>query len=640
VIIGTAGHIDHGKTTLVRALTGIDTDRLKEEKQRGISIELGYAYVPLANGEMLGFVDVPGHEKLIHTMAAGATGIDFALLVIAADDGVMPQTREHLAILDLLGVTHGAVALTKSDRVEAARIADVRHEIEGLLTASALRDAPVFVVNASRADDVGIAALRTYLHATSIASDARSSAGLFRLAVDRVFTLAGHGTIVTGTAHAGRVRTGDSVRVMPQGLTARVRAIHANNRESETGSAGQRCAINLSGLEKSDLARGDWLADARAFSPSPRIDVRLHLLDGAAALRNWSAVHVHLGATHALAHIVPLEADVIAPNTATLVQLVFDAPICTASGDRVLIRDAQARHTLGGGRVLDANAPARKRRSAERKRYLGAVESWLEARSLDTLFRGAPFGISISDLERITAMPIAALAVPTNTHSLQSKSDRCILAESRWLALRETALTALGEFHAKAPEEAGVEITRLRRIALPVMPDSPWRALIEELIFERRIARNGPWLHLPEHHVAISDVETRLAGKLMSLISAGGFDPPWVRDLAKLAATSETSVRRTLRKISAHGDVHQVVPDLFYAAERVRELAGIVAQLASEHGEIEAAAFRDRIDLGRKRAIQILEFFDRVGYTRRVHDARKLRSGHDDLFQTSASVAS
>ena len=490
----------------------------------------------------------------------------------------------------------------------------------------------MFVVNAARADDLGVAALRTYLHATAIAADARSSTGLYRLAVDRVFTLAGHGTVVTGTVHAGSVRVGDTVSVMPQGLSARVRAIHANNRASETGNTGQRCAINLAGVDKSDIVRGDWLADPRAFAPSPRVDVHLHLLESATALRNWSPVHVHLGAAHALAHVVPLDADVIAPGASARAQLVFEAPICAASGDRLIVRDAQARHTLGGGRVLDADAPARKRRSAERKRYLSAIENWLSGQGIDALLRGAPFGLAIADLERITATPARALALPVDTHSLQTKPDRWLLAESRWQTLRERALAALGDFHEKSPEEPGVEITRLRRIAAPMMPEVPWRALIEELIFEQRVARKGPWLHLPEHHLVMSADETSLAGVLTPLIAAGGYVPPWVRDLASNVAASENGVRQTLRKLAAQGDLHQVVHDLFYTAERVRELAAVIAQLAGEHGEIAAAAFRDRIGVGRKRAIQILEFFDRVGYTRRVHDAHRLRSGHEGFF--------
>jgi selenocysteine-specific elongation factor len=632
MIIGTAGHIDHGKTTLVRALTGIDTDRLKEEKERGISIELGYAYVPLANGEMLGFVDVPGHEKLIHTMAAGASGIDFALLVVAADDGVMPQTREHLAILDLLGVARGAVALTKCDRVDATRIDAVREEIGALLGTSALRDAPTFVVNALHADDAGVAALHEHLTTFAIDASQRSSAGLFRFAIDRVFTLAGHGTVVTGTVHAGAVRVGDTVSVMPQGRTARVRGIHANHRESDVGIAGQRCAINLAGVEKNELARGDWLADARAFVPSPRIDVRLLMLDGAPALRNWTPVHVHLGTAHRLAHVVPLDTDVLTAGASARTQLVFDEAICAATGDRLLVRGAQARHTLGGGRVLDANAPARKRRSAGRMRWFDAIEAMLDDGNIAELLHSAPFGFALADLERIASLPAASLALPADAHAFATKPQSHVIARAHRNALRDATLAALGAFHASAPEEAGVEITRLRRMAAPAMPEAPWRALIDELVAEHCVARNGPWLHLPEHRVVLSAQEMLLADKIAPLLDAGAFDPPWVRDLAKAAAAAEDDVRRTLRKLARSGAVHQIVPDLFYAAARVRELAGIAAQLAGEHGDVAAAIFRDRVGVGRKRAIQILEFFDRVGYTRRVHDAHRLRGERQGFF--------
>jgi len=632
MIIGTAGHIDHGKTTLVRALTGIETDRLKEEKERGISIELGYAYVPLSNGEMLGFVDVPGHEKLIHTMAAGASGIDYALLVVAADDGVMPQTREHLAILDLLGVSRGAVALTKSDRAGAARVDAVREEISALLAASTLHGAPSFVVDALHSADSGVAALREYLYAAAVASDQRSSAGLFRLAIDRVFTLAGYGTVVTGTVHAGVVHVGDAVSVMPQARGARVRGIHANHRESEIGVAGQRCAINLAGVEKADLARGGWLADARAFAPSPRIDVRLRLLDGASALRNWTPVHVHLGTAHRLAHVVPLDSEVLAAGASARAQLVFDDAICAAAGDRLLIRDAQARHTLGGGRVLDANAPARKRRGAERMRRLDAIETMLDGGNLAALVQSAPFGFALADLERIAAQAAMSLPLPPDAHVFATKPQGHVMALARRQALRDAALATLAAFHAGATEEPGVEITRLRRLAAPAMPEPAWRALVEELVAERCVVRNGPWLHLPEHRVAMSAHEAALADKLAPLLEAGAFDPPWVRDLAKTVNVEELNVRQTLRKLARQGGVHQIVPDLFYAAARVRELATILSELAGEQRDVTASAFRDRIGIGRKRAIQILEFFDRVGYTRRVHDAHRLRSEHEDFF--------
>ena len=305
MIVGTAGHIDHGKTTLVRALSGVDTDRLKEEKARGISIELGYAYVPLNDGGVLGFIDVPGHEKLVHTMAAGACGIDFALLVIAADDGVMPQTREHLAILELLGVTRGAVAVTKCDRVEASRVREVHAQIEALLADGPLRGAPLFDTDATSADDAGVAALDAHLRDAAAHWQTRRDDGFFRLAVDRVFTLTGQGTIATGTVFAGRVNIGDVLALAPRepsGAPVRVRSIHAQNRAAQTGGAGERCALNLAGIDKDALARGDWIVDTRLARASERLDVELKLLaDAQLTLTHWAPLHVHLGTTHRVA---------------------------------------------------------------------------------------------------------------------------------------------------------------------------------------------------------------------------------------------------------------------------------------------------------------------------------------------------
>src|SRR5277367_1961885 len=311
MIVGTAGHVDHGKTSLIRALTGVDTDRLKEEKARGISIELGFAYTPLPDGEVLGFVDVPGHERLVHTMVAGAGGIDYALLVIAADDGVMPQTREHLAILQLLGITQGAVALTKIDRVNEARVAEATAQIAALLASTALSGAPIFALNATAPSDTGVAALRRHLQSTAMSWPRRAEDGLFRLAVDRVFTLPGRGTVAAGTARSGRVRVGDMLAVMPSGTPVRVRSIHAQNRDTPVGNAGQRCALNLAGIEKTALRRGDWLADPRAFLPTTRIDVQLRRVPGAGELKNHAPLHIHLGTAHRVARVLLSDADAL-----------------------------------------------------------------------------------------------------------------------------------------------------------------------------------------------------------------------------------------------------------------------------------------------------------------------------------------
>jgi selenocysteine-specific elongation factor len=628
MIIGTAGHIDHGKTTLVRALTGVDTDRLKEEKARGISIELGYAYTPLPGGDVLGFIDVPGHERLVHTMVSGACGIDFALLVIAADDGVMPQTREHLAILELLGVSLGAVALTKTDRVEVDRIRQVQAEILAALAVTPLKGAPIFPLNATAPGDPGTESLRRHLHETAAQFPLRRDQRLFRLAVDRVFTLSGHGTVVTGTVFSGQVRTGDTVAIMPSGTQVRVRSIHVQNQAASSGRAGQRCALNLPGVETSAIARGDWLADPRAFVPTARIDVRLKLLPGDSSRRlsSWAPLHIHLGTAHHVAHVVPLESTELLPGESARVQLVFDSPICVTPGDRFIARDAQAVHTVGGGVILDPAAPARKRRSAERMRWLEALEKLAAGEGVAPLLEGAKYGLKMAELARLLGLPPEEVVLPAEAVTIDSGQDRFVLHPEHWAALRDRALAALVNFHAQVPDEPGPDIGRLRRIALPELSDALWRVLIAALVYEQLVARSGPWLHLPKHRVVLSDADQMLARKLQPLIAGGKFNPPWVRDLAAVSHEPEERVREVLRKAVTHGTVYQVVRDLFYDRECVGELAVIVTRLAQAHGAVDAARYRDELGLGRKRTIQILEFFDRVGYTRRVRDAHVLRN--------------
>lgn len=629
MIVGTAGHIDHGKTTLVRALTGVDTDRLEEEKARGISIELGYAYTPLEGGDVLGIIDVPGHERLVHTMVSGACGIDFALLVIAADDGVMPQTREHLAILELLGVSRGAVALTKADRVDATRLQQARAEVESVLAATSLSGARLFAVNPTDPTDPGTEALKQFLHRTAAEFPRRRDHHLFRLAVDRVFTVAGHGTVVTGTVFSGQIRLGDTVAVMPAGTSVRVRGLHVQNRPANSGRAGQRCAVNLAGIETRDIARGDWLADPKALTPTTRVDARLRLLgvSGGRLPLSRTPLHIHWGTSHHVAQVVPLEAEGLAPGESTRVQLVFDTPICATPGDRFIARDAQAAHTIGGGMVLDPAAPARKRRSAERLRWLTAIESLRAGAGVGELLQAAPHGITLSDLVRLTGLAADSMALPADAITLDAGPERFVLHPAHWSALRDRTLGALQTFHEREPDEPGPDIGRLRRMALPEVSEVLWRALIATLVYERQVLRSGPWLHLPQHTVALSAADQELARRLQPLIAAGKFDPPWVRDLAAASKEPEERVREVLRKSVTQGSVFQVVRDLFYDRECIGELAAIIARLARERGAVDAAHCRDVLGLGRKRTVQILEFFDRIGYTRRVRDSHVLR--HD-----------
>jgi selenocysteine-specific elongation factor len=635
MIIGTAGHIDHGKTTLVRALTGVDTDRLPAEKARGISIELGYAYAPLANGEVLGFVDVPGHDKFVHTMLAGATGIDFALLVVAADDGVMPQTREHLNILSLLGIDAGAIALTKLDAVAATRVADVERELRTLVAHSPLADAPIFAVSAR--SGTGIDALRSFLerraqeHRIVVDDEA-----CFRLAVDRSFTLPGVGTVVTGTVHSGEVEVGANLVVAPAGREVRVRGIHAQNRVSQRGSIGQRCALNLAGIARDEIARGDWVVAPSIVLATSRIDARLTLVpDEEAPLRSGAPVHVHLGAAHVDGRFVVLDAapftgersDGIVPRTSRLVQLVLQRPIAAWHGDRFIVRDAAASRTIGGGQVLDPFAPGRYRRSKVRLTHLAALEATSPAARLAALVADSPFGVDLKLFARGGNVRNPGRLLQS-MHARQVARDGADFAigERQWLALRTQVEQALGAFHRDHPDELGPDIARLKRIAFPRLDGTLFRALVADLLAAARLRQVGPWLHLPEHNTAPSAQERALVERIVPQLLDAHFDPPWVRDLAKDAAQPEAIVRSALIRASKRGEMFQVVRDLFYHPAAIREIAGIANELQASDGEIRAAAFRDRTGLGRKRAIQILEFFDRVGFTRRVRDRHLVRA--------------
>ena len=627
MIVGTAGHIDHGKTRLVRALTGIETDRLPEERTRGISIELGYAYVPVDATATLGFVDVPGHERFVHTMVAGATGIDVALLVVAADDGVMPQTREHLAILQLLGVDRGAVALTKIDRVDVARIAQVEIQIAALLARTSLQDAPVFACNSLDADDAGVAALRSHLHAWAAGTDsahpAERQGELFRMPVDRVFSLAGHGTLVTGAVHGGVTGVGAHLQLMPAGNEVRVRSIHAQNQASEQAMAGQRCALNLASIARDAIDRGDWIADPRALLATTRVDVRLRLPALAAPLRDWAPLHIHWGTMHRQARVVLLEHD--DHGNGQLVQLVFDTPVCAMCGDRFIARDSAATRTLGGGIVLDPDPPQRRRRSPARLAWLGALEQLAAGAGSGPLLQQAPAGVSLAALQRYCRRAIEQIELPEDARRIATRQDTVIILAAHWQALRDQVVSSLRDWHERRPDEPGVDSGRLQRSTLPALAVSLWNALLQDLLDDGSVQRVGAWWRLPGHDHAPPERERLLLQRVLPRLHAGGFDPPWVRTVATDLGLAEDELRAVLRRAAARGDLFQIVPDLFYAPARIAELAAILAQLSHATGTVDAAAFRDAIGLGRKRSIQILEFFNRVGYTRRVGDQHRPR---------------
>ncbi|MFT7723563.1 MAG: selenocysteine-specific translation elongation factor [Roseateles sp.] len=646
MIVGTAGHIDHGKTTLVRALTGVDTDRLPEEKARGISIELGYAYLDLpslderpgarppeggalpprgADGmaaggtDRIGFIDVPGHEKLVHTMLAGASGIDFALLLVAADDGVMPQTREHLAVLSLLGLTRGAVAITKADRAAPGRIAALGDEIRALLAGTGLDAAPILAVSAPSGQ--GVDALRELLFDAARRLPPRPARGLApRLAVDRAFTLDGVGTVVTGTLHAGEVAVGDELLL--DGRRVRVRSLHAQNREADRAHAGQRCAVALAGVAKDQAPRGAWLTAPHAALRTDRFDARLLLWPGEARpLRSGTRVHLHLGAQATTASVAVLDGEQIDPGASGRVQLVCHAPVGAWRGDRLVLRDAGATRTLAGGVVLDPFAPARYRRTSERLAELAACELPDAAQRRERLLALSAQGL---DLARFA-----------QAEGLAEPLQGWALGDDAAAALAARLLAALAGFHARLPDELGPDAARLRRLAAPRMAEAPWRQLLERLRAQGRIAVHGAFVYLPEHGVQLSAAEQRIALQVAPRLAAAGAEGAWARDLARDCAEPEPLMRATLARLARQGELHQVVKDLYCDTATMAGLAATVRRLAGAQGSVTAAAFRDATGLGRKRAIQHLEHFDRVGLLRRVGDEHRLRAD-SALFSDAA----
>jgi selenocysteine-specific elongation factor len=630
MIIGTAGHIDHGKTTLLKALTGVDCDRLKEEKDRGITVDLGYAYSRIADAtddaasptRMLGFIDVPGHEKLVHNMLAGATGIDFALLVIAADDGPMPQTREHLEIIDLLGIRRGAVALSKIDMVSGERLAEAENEIRTLLAGSALREAPIFPLDALSGH--GVMPLRAHLEAVARETGERACKGRFRLAVDRVFTLTGIGTVVTGTALSGRVNTGDPLSLSPSGQSVRVRSLRVQDTPADSGQAGQRIALALSGIEKSDIRRGMCVLAPELQRPQSRFAVSLNVLSSQPLLKHWTPIHCHLGAEDIPGRLALLEGDALAPGTSGLAEIILERELSVIAGDPFILRDASARHTLGGGRVLDIFPPARKKRSAERLALLRALAGDDPSAALGLAAEQQAAGIDLDRYAINHNLEADDLALQCQAHGIKRVADSGFSA-SHWQQLGARVLAALGEEHTRHADMPGVERDRLRRLTLPTLPRAAFDALTAELLAAQRIARSGAWLHLPEHRIQLADYDQAMWQLLKPLLDSTPYGPPRVRDVAHATGIAEDTVRTIMKNVARVGLAYPVAHDHYFTAAAVDQLAQRIAGLCASEGVARAASLRDAIGGGRKVAVHILEFFDRIGYTRRVRDNHVLR---------------
>ena len=645
MIIATAGHVDHGKTSLVRALTGIDTDRLAEEKRRGMTIDLGFAHADLDGAAPIGFIDVPGHERFIRNMVSGLASIDLALLVVAADDGPMPQTVEHLAILEWLGVQGCAVALTKVDRVPAERVAEARSEIEALLARGPYRGAPLFPVIAPTG--AGLDALRAHLRSAGAARVEPAMTGHFRLAVDRSFTLPGAGLVVTGAVVAGRARIGDALIVSPHGTTVRLRAIQMHGQPVDEAGCGQRCALNLvgAGLKRESVERGDWVVAPAAHAPTDRLDVRLRT-SGAlvTALRHDSVVQLHLAAAAVPARLATLEARAIEPGCEAFVQLVLERPIGALHGDRFIVRDAAGNRTLGGGHVVDPFGWPRGRARPARLHELSSLMPPDGAMALASLLDGAADGIDLARFMRarnLTRAEADALlqrlgataldtrkAAPTRVAEADEGAPMLAVSAVQWEALRQRTLAQLDAVHGAEPDrlgptEASLALSLGRRAGEPLL-----RAVLRSLADDGELVHDGFCLRRPLHVPRMTAADRARLDRLGSILTAAGLRPPIVGDLAATLAEEPPELLAQLVDLARRGHLVQVANNRFFLPETVRELAAIAAELsaASADHSFSAAAYRDRSGVGRNLTIEVLEFLDRTGVTR-FHAGRRRMAG-------------
>ena len=641
MIIGTAGHIDHGKTTLVKALTGIDTDRLKEEKARGITIDLGFAYKPAADGSVLGFVDVPGHEKLVRNMLAGATGIDHVLLVVAADDGPMPQTREHLAILDLLGLADGVVALTKSDLVSPERLVEAVAEVRALLAQTLLRDADIVPVSA--VTGLGLERLERHLAEAAAHLKPDRAPGHFRLAIDRSFSLAGIGTVVTGTAVAGQVAVGDRLVTAPGGKPVRVRGIHAQNREAEGGVAGQRLALHLAGVEKSDVGRGDWIVAEPLHAPTQRLDARLHVLAAeVGSLAHWTPVHLHLGAVEVGARVVLLEGAPIAPGSDALVQLELDRPIGALRGDRYILRDQSALRTIGGGRVIDAFAPLARRRKSQRLGVLHALEQAEPADALRGLLAlEPPGGVELGPFMTLwNLLPEAqqALLQAVPHRAVDDGTRRLAFAPGQLERLTSRIGETLGAHHQRTPDSPGMTAEQLQRAITTKPSPRVFALMLRELTAGGSLQRLGPYLRQAGHEAALQGNEQKIWERLKPWIAEGGLHPPKLSELLlRDRSLHRDPVVRLLQKLARTGKLYAVGAEYFVLPQQLCELAVRAQALAEQdaHKRLNVKAYREATGISRHLSMPLVEFFDHIGFTKRDPVGRKIRRDALEMFGTS-----
>ena len=631
VVLGTAGHIDHGKTTLIKALTGVDCDRLKEEKERGITIELGFTSLTLPGGQEISIVDVPGHEKFVRHMVAGATGIDLVALVIAADEGIMPQTREHLDICRLLRVKKGLVALTKMDLVEKDWLDLVKEETRDFVKGTFLEGAAILPLSSLTGE--GIPALLAEIERLAREVEERSAEGLLRLPIDRVFTMKGFGTVVTGTIVSGKVSVGDTLEVLPKSLEAKVRGIQTHGKPVESATAGLRTGINLQGLEKAVIDRGDVLVQSQTLKPTLLVDGIFQLLPGAPKpLKNRTRVRLHVGTVEALGRVVLLDREEVLSGEEAYLQIRVEEPIVALPGDRFVLRSYSPVFTIGGGEILDAFPLRRKRLTAEAREELTILERGSPEEKLAwRLFNAGPAGLSLAEMLMRSNLPPSKLKAVVG--SLTS-SGRILLYDperQRYIHsgvaadLKRFAVEFLQEFHRQNPLQAGAGKEELKSKLPPQADLRLFNYLLSALISEKKIAAEKETLRLAAHKISLKEEEKELHQKMAALYRRGGLQPPTVKEVAAELRVSENELKPVLQLLTKEGTLVKVKEDLYFPRPALENLEQKTAAFLQEHKELTPVQFKEISQVSRKFAIPLLEYFDGKKLTMRVGDKRVLR---------------
>lgn len=633
LIIGTAGHIDHGKSTLVRALTGVDPDRLKEEKERGITIVLGFAPLDLPSGRRCGVVDVPGHERLVRTMIAGASGIDLVLLVVAADEGTMPQTREHLAICQLLGVEHGVIAITKKDLVDEEWLELVRSDLADEVKGTFLEGAPIVPCSSTSGEGgEGLDELRAVLDKVAAQAAKRDPDGLLRMPVDRVFTMKGFGTVATGTLIGGRLRVGDAVSFLPSGLEGRVRGLQVHGEAVEASIAGTRTAVNVQGSEAGEVHRGEWLVHPGAVERSYRLDVHLTLLPiFPRPLKARSKALVHAGTTHVEAVVRLLEGDKIEPGSAAYAHLELSGQVVVLPGDRLILRGTERLaghgHTIGGAVVVrpQARRPRKRARTLEEVRALAEAGSDAKRLSLVVEQHGLA-GIDQKPLVlRSGVGPQAAsrlLKELVSSKEIVRFGQQGNIHARRLSELVSLAADMIKSFHASNPLEAGMPREELRS-KLPSVTPALFGLVLDRLGRTGDVVVGKEIVHEATFKPAVS--LDAVQDKIKAALAAGGLTPPRDKELAQSLEVEPKVLKAALKLLIGEGDVVKVAEGLYFATKHVEELEGAVVRHLEAEERLTAQEFKVLTGASRKFTIPLGEYFDRQKLTMRVGDARVLR---------------